>query len=116
MREESYDHMVKILLIGDSGVGKTCLLQRLNNGEFTSSHLTTIAIDFKMKIFEVRGVKLKMQIWDTAGQERFNTLTSGFFKGSLNSRSWNHRGLQYRGSVQLRLCEQMDEPDPHTCP
>ena len=46
------------------------------------NHLTTIAIDFKMKIFEVDKTRLKMQIWDTAGQERFNTLTSGFFKAA----------------------------------
>ncbi len=97
MADDTYEHMVKILLIGDSGVGKTCLLQRFNNGEFTSSHLNTIAIDFKMKIFEVRGVRLKMQIWDTAGQERFNTLTSGFFKGAVISRAWGRRGLQCRG-------------------
>ncbi len=96
MADDTYEHMVKILLIGDSGVGKTCLLQRFNNGEFTVSHLNTIAIDFKMKIFDVRGVRLKMQIWDTAGQERFNTLTSGFFKGVIISRAWSRRGLQCR--------------------
>ena len=77
---DPYDHVVKVLLIGESGVGKTCLLQRFNKGDFLANHLTTIAIDFKMKIYEVNGVKLKMQIWDTAGQERFNTLTSNFFK------------------------------------
>ena len=78
--DDPYDHLVKVLLIGESGVGKTCLLQRFNKGDFLVNHLTTIAIDFKMKIYEVNGVKLKMQIWDTAGQERFNTLTSNFFK------------------------------------
>ena len=78
--DEPYDHLVKVLLIGESGVGKTCLLQRFNKGDFLIHHLTTIAIDFKMKILEVDGVNLKMQIWDTAGQERFNTLTSNFFK------------------------------------
>ena len=80
--EEPYDHLVKILLIGESGVGKTCILQRFNKGEFLINHLTTIAIDFKMKIYEIDGVKLKMQIWDTAGQERFNTLTANFFKAA----------------------------------
>ena len=82
MSDEEYDHLVKILLIGESGVGKTCILQRFNRGDFLVNHLATIAIDFKMKIFEVDNVKLKMQIWDTAGQERFNTLTSGFFKAA----------------------------------
>ena len=74
--------MVKILLIGESGVGKTCVLQRFNNGEFMVNHLTTIAIDFKVKFFKVGETMLKMQIWDTAGQERFHTLTQGFFNCS----------------------------------
>ena len=81
MSEESYDHLVKILMIGDSGVGKTCILQRIIKGEFMVNHLTTIAIDFKLKVMDINGTKLKMQLWDTAGQERFNTLTQGFFKG-----------------------------------
>lgn len=81
-RDEPYDHLVKILLIGDSSVGKTCLLQRFDQGNFISSHLPTIAIDFKVKVFEVDGVRLKLQIWDTAGQERFNTLTASFFKAA----------------------------------
>ena len=82
MSEEQYDHLVKILLIGESGVGKTCILQRFNRDDFLVNHLATIAIDFKMKIFDVDNTKLKMQIWDTAGQERYNTLTSGFFKAA----------------------------------
>ena len=72
---ERFDHMVKILLIGESGVGKTCVLHKFNNGEFMVNHLTTIAIDFKVKYFDVKNTRLKMQIWDTAGQERFHTLT-----------------------------------------
>ena len=81
MNDEAYDHLVNILMIGDSGVGKTCILQRIIKGEFLVNHLTTIAIDFKLKIMDISGTKLKMQLWDTAGQERFNTLTQGFFKG-----------------------------------
>ena len=82
MKEETYDHLVKVLMIGESGVGKTCVIQRFNKNEFSMNHLSTIAIDFKMKLLDVNGSKIKMQIWDTAGQERFNTLTTGFFKGS----------------------------------
>ena len=82
MIDDIYDHQIKILLIGESGVGKSCLIQRFTRNEFNVNHLPTIAIDFKLKIFEIEGVKLKMQIWDTAGQERFNTLTSGFFRGA----------------------------------
>ena len=77
-----YDQLVKVLLIGESGVGKTCVLQKFSKGDFVVNHLTTIAIDFKMRVVEVDGVKLKMQIWDTAGQERFDTLTTSFFKSA----------------------------------
>ncbi len=83
MKEEGYDYLVKVLTIGESGVGKTCIIQRFNKNEFSVNHLSTIAIDFKLKNIEVSGTKLKMQIWDTAGQERFNTLTTSFFKGRL---------------------------------
>lgn len=68
-------------MIGESGVGKTCLLQQFIDNDFLMNHLPTIAIDFRMKIVQINNVKLKMQLWDTAGQERFNTLTAGFFKG-----------------------------------
>jgi Ras-related protein Rab-8A len=57
---ERFDHMVKILLIGESGVGKTCVLHKFNNGEFQVNHLTTIAIDFKVKYFDVKNTRLKM--------------------------------------------------------
>ena len=80
--ESGYDYLVKVLMIGESGVGKSCLISRFNKNEFSATHLATIAIDFKMKLAEINGSKVKMQIWDTAGQERFATLTSGFFKGS----------------------------------
>ena len=82
MRDERADHLVKILTIGESAVGKSCIIQRFTRNEFSLNHTATIAIDFKMKVLELRAQRVKMQIWDTAGQERFNTLTSGFFKGS----------------------------------
>ncbi len=79
---EKYDYQVKILMIGESGVGKTCVIQRFTRNEFTLNHLATIAIDFRVKSLDIGGKKLKMQIWDTAGQERFNTLTTSFLKGA----------------------------------
>ena len=93
MKEEGYDYIVKILMIGESGVGKTCLIQRFNKNEFSLTHLSTIAIDFKMKTIDVNGSKLKMQIWDTAGQERFNTLTASFFRGKLIRFRWYHSNI-----------------------
>jgi len=79
----AYDFLAKVLIIGDSGVGKTCLLLRFCENNFTTSHLATIGIDFKMKTIEVDGKKVKVQIWDTAGQERFKTITQTYYKGAM---------------------------------
>ena len=82
MDEASYDYLIKVMMIGSSNVGKTCLIQRFCVKDFAVNYLPTIAIDFKIKILDIEGVSLKMQIWDTAGQERFNTLTESFFKSA----------------------------------
>ena len=75
-RGPAYEACVKILMVGDSGTGKTCLLLRYAEGTFQPSFITTIGIDFKIKTIEAEGVgRLKVQIWDTAGQERFRTIT-----------------------------------------
>nr|GMD92603.1 ras-related protein RABE1c-like isoform X1 [Ipomoea batatas] len=74
-----YDYLIKLLLIGDSGVGKSCLLLRFSDGSFTTSFITTIGIDFKIRTIELDGKRIKLQIWDTAGQERFRTITTGRF-------------------------------------
>jgi Ras-related protein Rab-8A len=83
-----YDYLVKLLIIGDSGVGKTCFLLRFSEDNFTTSHLTTIGIDFKIKTIEIDGKQVKLQIvrtkqWDTAGQERFRTITQTYYKGAM---------------------------------
>lgn len=73
---------IKMLLIGDSGVGKTSLLLRFTENAFSQSFLTTIGIDFKVKTVEVDGERYKLQIWDTAGQERFRTITTAYYRGA----------------------------------
>ena len=78
-----YDILIKLLIIGDSGVGKTCILLQFSEGNFTTSHLTTIGIDFKIKTVDVDGKQIKLQIWDTAGQERFRTITQTYYKGAM---------------------------------
>ena len=78
-----YDHLIKLLLIGDSGVGKSCLLLRFSDGSFTTSFITTIGIDFKIKTVELDGKRIKLQIWDTAGQERFRTITTAYYRGAM---------------------------------
>ncbi|XP_043930075.1 ras-related protein Rab-15 [Protopterus annectens] len=77
---KQYDVLYRLLLIGDSGVGKTCLLCRFTDNEFHSSHISTIGVDFKMKTIEVDGIKVRIQIWDTAGQERYQTITKQYYR------------------------------------
>ncbi|KAF8395289.1 hypothetical protein HHK36_019232 [Tetracentron sinense] len=77
----SYDFSFKILLIGDSGVGKSSLIVSFisNSVENLSP---TIGVDFKIKLLTIGGKRLKLTIWDTAGQERFRTLTSSYYRGA----------------------------------
>ncbi|KAK9787878.1 hypothetical protein WJX73_007617 [Symbiochloris irregularis] len=82
-RRPDYDHLIRLLLIGDSGVGKSCLLLRFSDDSFTSSFITTIGIDFKIKKLLLNGKWVKLQIWDTAGQERFRTITSAYYRGAM---------------------------------
>uniref|UniRef100_A0A165X021 Uncharacterized protein n=1 Tax=Daucus carota subsp. sativus TaxID=79200 RepID=A0A165X021_DAUCS len=79
----NYDYLIKLLLIGDSGVGKSCLLLRFSDGSFNTSFITTIGIDFKIRTIELDGKRLKLQIWDTAGQERFRTITTAYYRGAM---------------------------------
>ncbi|CAK9104258.1 Ras-related protein RABE1a (AtRABE1a) (Ras-related protein Rab8B) (AtRab8B) [Durusdinium trenchii] len=78
----NFDMQIKLLMIGDSGVGKTCLLLRYANDSFSPTFLTTIGIDFKIKTITLDEKVIKLQIWDTAGQERFRTITTSYFRGA----------------------------------
>ena len=110
-RNAAYDFLIKLLIIGDSGVGKSCLLLRFSDDSFTTSFITTIGflispffsslcfdrIDFKIKTIEIEGKRIKLQIWDTAGhfltqlslsfsisgQERFRTITTAYYRGAM---------------------------------
>lgn len=79
----SYDMIMKLLLVGDSGVGKSCLLLRFVEDKFNPSFITTIGIDFKIRTIDSNGKKIKLQVWDTAGQERFRTITTAYYRGAM---------------------------------
>ncbi|XP_028820796.1 ras-related protein Rab-26 [Denticeps clupeoides] len=78
---EFYDVAFKVMLVGDSGVGKTCLLVRFKDGAFLAgSFISTVGIDFRNKVLNIDAVKVKLQIWDTAGQERFRSVTHAYYR------------------------------------
>lgn len=80
--ETEYTYLFKILIVGDSGVGKSCMLLRYVEDTYCSASIPTIGVDFRMKNIDVDGKIAKMQIWDTAGQERFRTITSSYYRGA----------------------------------
>jgi len=80
--EENY-RLYKILLLGDSAVGKSCLLLRYCEDSFQESHLTTIGLDFRLKTINLEDKrKIKVQIWDTAGEDRFRAITRNYYRGA----------------------------------
>lgn len=72
----------KIVLLGDAGVGKSCLALQYADNTFTPNFLSTLGVEFKTKIETVHGKRVKLQIWDTAGQERFRTITESYYRGA----------------------------------
>mmetsp|Transcript_6245 Transcript_6245/g.9066 ORF Transcript_6245/g.9066 Transcript_6245/m.9066 type:complete len:226 (+) Transcript_6245:89-766(+) len=77
-----YDHLFKLLMIGDAGVGKSSMLLRFTDDSFDEHIQSTIGVDFKVKHVDASGKRVKLTIWDTAGQERFRTLTSSYYRGA----------------------------------
>ncbi|CAI9740328.1 ras-related protein Rab-43-like [Octopus vulgaris] len=80
--DDSFDFLFKIVLIGDAGVGKTCVVQRFKSGTYLEKHGSTIGVDFTMKTLQIDGKLVKLQIWDTAGQERFRTITQSYYRSA----------------------------------
>lgn len=82
MSNEDASKIFKILSLGESGVGKTCLIQRYIDNKYDNNQISTIGIDFKPKIVKFKGKSLKLKIWDTAGQERYRNLTQQYYKNA----------------------------------
>lgn len=79
---EDYKYLFKVVLIGNAGVGKTCLVRRFTQGLFPPGQGATIGVDFMISTVEIDGVKVKLQIWDTAGQERFRSITQSYYRSA----------------------------------
>ena len=82
-KNQNYDYLIKLLVIGNSGVGKTNMLIKFCQNNFMTSHLTTIGIDFKIKTIIIGKDKIRLQIWDTAGQQKFKTITQTYYRGAM---------------------------------
>mmetsp|Transcript_39300 Transcript_39300/g.113675 ORF Transcript_39300/g.113675 Transcript_39300/m.113675 type:complete len:212 (-) Transcript_39300:124-759(-) len=84
-KEEDYDYLFKVVLIGDSGVGKSNLLSRFTRDEFNLESKSTIGVEFATKSITTNGKVIKAQIWDTAGQERYRAITSAYYRGAVGA-------------------------------
>lgn len=86
MEEYNYKFLFKVVLVGNAGVGKTCLVRRFTQGLFPKGQGATIGVDFMIKTVEVEGKNgrelVKLQIWDTAGQERFRSITQSYYRSA----------------------------------
>ncbi|WOL04722.1 hypothetical protein Cni_G13444 [Canna indica] len=83
--DHEYDYLFKIVLIGDSGVGKSNILSRFTRNEFCLDSKSTIGVEFATRTLEIEGKTIKAQIWDTAGQERYRAITSAYYRGAVGA-------------------------------
>merc|ERR1711977_772635 len=80
MQSSDYDVLLKMVVIGDSGVGKSCAISQYCDSEFPENTLSTIGVDFRVRVLSIRDKLIKLQCWDTAGQERFRTINHNYYK------------------------------------
>ncbi|ODV90691.1 hypothetical protein CANCADRAFT_44334 [Tortispora caseinolytica NRRL Y-17796] len=85
MAQDEYDILFKVVLIGDSGVGKSNLLTRFTRNEFNLESQSTIGVEFATRTIQVEGKTVKAQIWDTAGQERYRAITAAYYRGAAGA-------------------------------
>lgn len=118
MNSADVDFIFKVLIIGDSSVGKSNILLRFSDNIFHDTFLPTIGVDFKIRNVTYNGKNIKLNIWDTAGQERFKTITSAYYKGSHgvilvydvtdresfnNIRNWMNETRKHAGTNIVRV-------------
>lgn len=115
--EENEDYSVKVVIVGDSSVGKTNLLNRYVSHEFTKDSRATVGVELLYKTFNINGKIIKLHMWDTAGQERFKSITSAYYKGAkgcmivydiTNRDSFNHidkwyKEIKSQGGVNINI-------------
>ena len=107
--------VAKVTFVGESGVGKSCLVQRYSSGKFTSSHVPTIGVDYALRRLDLEDDRyIRMQLWDTAGQERFRSITLAYYRGAsvlvlVHDRSDPEHHLEY----WLRQTRENAAPECH---
>ncbi|XP_061573396.1 ras-related protein Rab-25-like [Cololabis saira] len=112
--DEAYNFVFKVVLIGESGVGKSNLLSRFTKNEFNHDSRTTIGVEFSTRTVQLSGFTIKAQIWDTAGLERYRAITSAYYRGAVGALLVYDitKHLTYEG-VERWLKELYDHADPH---
>ncbi|XP_077455408.1 ras-related protein Rab-25b [Stigmatopora argus] len=112
--DEAYNFVFKVVLIGESGVGKSNLLSRFTKNEFNHDSRTTIGVEFSTRTVQLDGFSIKAQIWDTAGLERYRAITSAYYRGAVGALLVYDitKQLTYE-SVERWLKELFDHADPH---
>ncbi|KAL6462212.1 hypothetical protein MHYP_G00286340 [Metynnis hypsauchen] len=112
--DEAYNFVFKVVLIGESGVGKSNLLSRFTKNEFNHDSRTTIGVEFSTRTVQLEGLSIKAQIWDTAGLERYRAITSAYYRGAVGALLVYDisKHLTYE-SAERWLKELYDHADPH---
>lgn len=80
--DTDFDYTLKLIIIGDSGVGKSSILTRFNDNDFFENHIATIGLNHAAKTLTIDGIKIKFNIWDTAGQDKFRNLTRSYYRNA----------------------------------
>lgn len=112
----TYDYAFKFIVVGDPGVGKTTLVQKFVSNKFSRIYDTTIGVEYNMKVLDINGKKIRVELWDTAGQERFLSIVKSYYRNAIgafivydiaNRRSFNHikrwQNALYENNDDLRF-------------